>query len=168
MTSPATQTFGVWWKIASSSEPANYSFNWSGGRQAYAWIMRFSGHDVNTGATINAFAMDSLGGLGSLTPNSPAVTTTVANAMILRLGGFDSSRFASYDAGTTPGAPGLLLHTAVTTDRSSTSTISNCSGAAGYVVQATPGNSGASTFTLLVTPEQYTTVTIAIAPAPAL
>ena len=156
----AAQTFGVWWKIATTTEPASYSFNWTGGRQAYAWVMRFSGHNVNVTSTINAFAVDSLGGLGSSTPNSPAVTTTVENAMILRLGGFDSYKFATADV------PGLVGHTPITADRSSSSPLSNCSGAAGYAIQSTPGNSGTSTFVLTAV-EQFTTVTIAIAPAPA-
>lgn len=154
----AQQTFAVWWKKATNSEPGNYTFNWTGTRQAYAWVMRFSGHDTSLSTPINAFAVDSMGGLGSLMPNSPAVTTTVQNAMILRLGGFDSNRFAVVDV------PGLLGHTPITADQSSASALNSCSGAAGYTVQAMPGTSGTSLFVLLGL-EEYTTMTLAITPA---
>jgi hypothetical protein len=78
--------------------------------------------------------------------------------MVLRLGGFDSSRFALTDV------PGLLGHTVITADGSSGSTLSSSSGAAAYTMQASPGTSGTSLFVLTGT-EQYTSVTIAIAPA---
>jgi hypothetical protein len=159
ITGNAAQTFGVWWKLASSTEASSYAFTWTGSRQSYSWIMRFTGHDLNVNNTIHAFAVESVGGaLGVLSPLSPAVTTTVPNAMVLRLGGFDSSRFALTDV------PGLLGHTVITADGSSGSTLSSSSGAAAYTMQASPGTSGTSLFVLTGT-EQYTSVTIAIAPA---
>ncbi|MCH7920070.1 MAG: hypothetical protein IIC50_19035 [Planctomycetes bacterium] len=99
-------TLGTWWKIAGASESSTHQFTWSGSEQAYAWMMRFTGHDASD--PINAYAANY--GTSS-TPTSPAVTSTVDNALILRLGGFD-------DPDITVDAPGLSGHTAITMDSS--------------------------------------------------
>jgi len=114
--------------------------------------MRFTGHD--TTSTIDDTAV---GGGKSGTPVSPAVTTTVANALILRIGGFK-------DDDITVDAPGLSGHTAITMDYSKSG--GKCSGGAGYVTQAAIGSSGTSNFSLTVSKE-YRAVTIAIVSAPA-
>jgi len=142
-------TLGVWWKLADASESSTHEFTWSGNKQAYGWIMRFTGHD--TSSPINDTANDEG---KSETPESPAVTTTVANAIILRIGGFK-------DDDITVDAPGLSGHTAITMDKSN-----KCSGGAGYVTQAAIGSSGTSDFSLTKSKE-YRVVTIAITPAPA-
>lgn len=150
--SPIYQTFAVWWKIATDAEPTTYSFTWSPTEQAYGWIMRFSGH--NTANPINASAAQS----GSaLVGPSPAVTTTVANAMVVRLVGADGSVLPSQ-------LSSLVGHTFITNDGSSTSLFAACTGTAGYLLQPTPGDSGVSTFNRSSS-EEYTSVTIAIAPA---
>ncbi|MEW5994422.1 MAG: type II secretion system protein, partial [Candidatus Zixiibacteriota bacterium] len=78
-------TLGVWWKLADASESPSHQFTWSGGGQeSYAWIMRFTGHDPTS--PINASATN---GGSSGSPTCPSVTTTVANTMIVRIGGFD-------------------------------------------------------------------------------
>jgi len=146
-------TYGVWWKLAGASEPASYTWSWGGGgEKVYGTIMRFTGHDPATPIDVTATA----GGSSSV-PSSPAVTTTVADAMILRLGGFD-------DDDITVDAPGLTGHTAITMDKSSQGNGTSSSGA-GYVMQPAAGDSGTSAFALTNT-EEYRTVTIAIAPAP--
>lgn len=147
-----TVTMGVWWKLAGASEPASHQFTWGGDEQAYGWIMRFTGHD--TSATINTSAAQ---GGNSSSPVCPSVTTTVANTMIVRIGGFD-------DDDITVDSPGLSGHTAITMDESS-SVGDTCSGGAGYVQQASIGASGTSEFSLTAT-RQYRTVTVAITPAP--
>lgn len=145
-------SFGVWWRVASGSEGSDYSFTWSGGEEAYGAVLRFTGHDpaspINDSATSQG---------KSSSPTSPAVTTTVADALIVRLGGFDGPDI-------TVDAPGLTGHTAVTMDRSSSGS-NAAAGAAGYVAQASAGSSGSSDFALTGS-EEYVTVTIAIAPAP--
>jgi len=103
-------TLGAWYKIATGSEPASYTFSWTGSQQSYGWIMRFTGH--NASSPINT---SSATGGSSSTPTSPAVTTTVANCMILRLGAFD-------DGDINVDAPGLSGHTAITMDSSSATT----------------------------------------------
>jgi hypothetical protein len=144
-------TMAVWSKLA-SSEPATYTFGWETSQEAYGWIMRFTGHDPVS--PINDTAAS---GGSSSAPTSPAVTTTVDNAMILRIGGFD-------DDDITVDSPGLSGHTAITMDESGTGN-STSSGGAGYVIQPTAGSSGTSTFSLTGS-EQYRAVTIGIAPAP--
>jgi len=108
-------TLGAWYKIATGTEPASYTFSWTGNQQSYGWIMRFTGH--NASSPINT---SSATGGSSSTPTSPAVTTTVANCLILRLGAFDNGDI-NVDA------PGLSGHTAVTMDSSSAT-----SGLVGY------------------------------------
>ncbi len=98
-------TLGAWWKLADASESASHQFTWSGGQHAYGWIMRFTGHDPSD--PINDY---STSGEPSSTPTSPAVTTTVSNCMILRLGAFDDDDITEDD----PGLPG---HTAITMDK---------------------------------------------------
>jgi type II secretory pathway pseudopilin PulG len=97
-------TLGAWYKIAGASEPASHQFTWSGAnpQQAYGWIMHFTGHDPAN--PINAF---STYGETSSTPTSPAVTTTVNNCIILRLGAFDNDDI-------TEGDTGLTGHTTIT------------------------------------------------------
>jgi hypothetical protein len=145
-------TFGVWWKLAGASESGTYSFTWSGNRQAYGWIMRFTGHD--SAVPINAVA-NTAG--SATTPESPSVTSTVDNTLILRLGGFD-------DDDINAGDPGLTGHTAINMADTGNGP-STASGGAGYVLQPTAGASGTSSFALTAS-EEYVTVTLAIAPAP--
>ena len=141
----------VWWQLAGSSEPAQYAFGWAKSQEAYGWIMRFTGHDP--GNPINSSANDDG---KSAAPTSPSVNTTVANAMILRIGGFD-------DDDITDGVPGLSGHTAITMDKSGFGN-GTASGGAGYTIQASAGSSSTSSFSLSAT-EEYRTVTIAITPA---
>lgn len=150
----AAQTFGVYWKLANAGEASSYTFTWTGSKQAYAWVMRFTGHDTTSPIHTSAYQNATT---GTLAIPSPAVTTTIENAMILRLGGFDGRNI-------TVDVPGLLLHTPITMDYSASSAL-GASGGAGYLNQAAAGNSGSSSFTLIGLGEEYTTVTIAIAPA---
>lgn len=146
-------TLGVWWKLAEAGESSNHQFSWGGGdQQAYAWIMRFTGHNITS--PINVTATNS----GSSTaPTCPAVNTTVGHALILRIGGFD-------DDDITVDSPGLAGHTTITMDKSNTGS-NGCSGGAGYKDQAAAGSSGTADFAL-TSLEQWLTITIAIAPGP--
>jgi len=143
-------TLGVWWKLAGASEPSAHEFAWSGNQEAYGWIMRFKDHDTSSPIDDTA----ALGGK-SATPQSPSVTTTVANAMIVRIGGFRGDDI-------TVDAPGLSGHTAITMDYSKSG--GTMSGGAGYKIQSATGSSGTSNFALTAS-RAYRAVTIAIAPA---
>ena len=144
-------TLGVWWKLAQASESPSHQFTWSSSEQSYGFIMRFTGH--NTTNPINDSS--AIGGSNISYPPSPAVTTTVPDCLILRIGGFD-------DDDVVIGSTGLSGHTDITMDESNTGS-GTCSGGAGYVIQQSIGSSGTSSF-LPTTLEQYRTVTIAIAP----
>jgi len=145
-------TLGAWWKIASASEAGSYTFTWPEKQKAYGFIMRFTGHDPSNPINVSA----NTGGSSS-SPTSPAVTTTVADAMILRIGGFD-------DDDVTAGDPGLPGHTVITMDQSSNGS-GTASAGAGYLMQSAAGGSGTSNFSLNSS-EQYRAVTVGIAPAP--
>jgi len=146
-------TLGVWWKLADAAESSSHQFTWGGnGQEAYGWIMRFNGQDPS--APINASAVD---GGSSSAPDCPSVTTTVANTLIVRIGGFDNDAI-------TVDNTGLSGHTSITMDASSSGS-GNCSGGAGYKTQAAVGPAGTATFAL-TSAEQWRTMTIAIAPSP--
>ena len=99
-------TLGAWWKLADASESPSHQFTWSGDQQAYGWMMHFTGHDSSD--PIHDYSTD---GESSSTPDSPEVTTTVDNCLILRLGAFDDDDITVND-------PGLSGHTAITMDYS--------------------------------------------------
>jgi hypothetical protein len=150
--SGSNMTLGVWWKLAGAAEPLSYIFSWTGNEQAYGWIMRFTGHDPTT--PVNTWQFQQ-GASTDITPPCPSVTTTVANTMIVRIGGFDRHDI-------TIDSPGLAGHSGITMDESNNNN-NSCSGGAGYVQQAAIGASGTVDFTLTVA-RRYRTVTIAIAP----
>ncbi|MGB5717633.1 MAG: hypothetical protein WBN81_11125, partial [Gammaproteobacteria bacterium] len=129
-----------------------YTFNWSTSEHAYGWIMRFSGHDPANPINASSNLADN-----NDAPASPSVTTTVADTLILRLGGFDHGDII-------PGNPGLSGHAAINLGESGNGA-HVVSGASGYVLQAAAGASGPSSFTLSGS-EEFVTVTIGIAPAP--
>jgi type II secretory pathway pseudopilin PulG len=143
-------SLGVWWKTAGASEPSTHTFTWSGDEESYAWMMRFTGHDPSS--PIHDWdKRDS----SSSSPDCDAVTTTVANCLILRIGGFD-------DGDINEDLTGLEGHTNITMDESSSS-YGECSGGAGYEQQATLGDSSEPDFNLTGY-EQYVTLSVAIAP----
>jgi hypothetical protein len=151
-------TLGAWWKIAGASETAP-DFTGRGGQQTYGWMMRFTGH--NAANPING--TPAFYGESSSTPTSPAVTTTVDNCLILRLGAFDGNDVNGLPE---PGNPGLSGHTSITMDSSGGSAGGAVSGGAGCVRQSSAGSSDTSTFTL-GSSKSARTLTIAIAPADA-
>jgi type II secretory pathway pseudopilin PulG len=124
-------TLAAWWKIAGASEPASYQFTWWGSsKDAYGWIMRFTGHDPT-----NPIHNQSANGQGDTnTPTSPAVTTTVNDCLILRLGAFD-------DDGIVVDSPGLPGHTAITMDESHSTEVSVTYGGYADANLATDGTS---------------------------
>jgi hypothetical protein len=143
---------GVWWKIAGASEASNYAFSWTSNQKAYGWIMRFSG--VESAGPINASA-SAASSSSTSSPPSPSVTTTVPNAMIVRIGGFDRDVVNIDNAG-------VSGHTTLTADECDTSS-SAASGAAAYVLQPAAGASGSASFGLQ-SGEEYVTFTLALTP----
>ena len=72
-------TLSLWYKVASASEPPDYQFSWSDDQAAIGAIYRYDG--VDPASPIDASAS---GAGKSPTPIPPTVTTTVANAMVVR------------------------------------------------------------------------------------
>lgn len=141
---------GVWWKIASADEPSWYVFYWPGSEKSYGWIMRFAG--AHPSSPINAVAQ---GSGASTWPSCPAVTTTTANCLVLRIGGFDKGNINVDNAG-------MSGHTTITVDRCSSNSDA-ASGGVAYATKASPGSTGTANFTI-TNNERYGTVTVAIAP----
>ena len=149
-------TLGVWWKLAGASEPGTHTFTWDDDQEAYAWMMRFTGH--HPASPIHASSAKR-GYNGSSSPDCNPVTTTQANCLILRIGGFD-------DDDINPDFSGLEGHSTLTMDKSDSGS-GTCSGGAGFQQQATAGTSSAPDFNLLQgQSEQFVTLSLAIAPAP--
>lgn len=99
-------TLGVWWKLADVSESSSHQFTWTADERAYGWIMQFRGNHLM--APIEDWAVS--GSAGS-SPTSPAVSPSVENCLILRLGAFDGSAI-------TTDATGLSGHGDITMDAS--------------------------------------------------
>lgn len=151
-------TLGVWWKIAGSSEPSPQTFTWSGGEQAFGWIMRFMGHDPSS----PIIPGDQTGGVltgNSQNPITQRITTSENDILVLRLGGFDDDDITIGDAG-------LAGHTSIAMGESGTGA-NSVSGGAGYLIQSTPAVVDVERFTLTNT-EEFRTITLGIRPAPAL
>ncbi|MEM6330611.1 MAG: hypothetical protein AAF790_10220 [Planctomycetota bacterium] len=144
-------TLGVWTRLATSSEPAGHTFQWNSDANAYGWIMRFDGHDPAAPLGSTATAEGS-----SIAPLSPAVTTSVDNCMVVRIGGFDNDRINT-------DATGVAGYTTITMD--APNTIFEASGGAAYANQAVAGDAGDLSF-LLTGEEEFVTVTLAIQPEP--
>lgn len=97
-------TAGMWYRVATGSEPASYTFAWTVDanpppeQQATAVILRYSG--VDTKNPINAFA--AVNGFDQ-NPLAPSVTTTVNGAVVVRAHGIDSvARAQFFPAATGP------------------------------------------------------------------
>jgi hypothetical protein len=141
---------GVWWKIATGSEPANYTLSWTGAgsHKGYGWVMRFTG--AHATSPINAFVLNQ--GTNS-SPQCLPATTSVNNTLVVRTGGFGNGALSS----------GIANHTTITMDRSGSGG-SDASGGAAYVKLPAAGTTGAANFAL-TSNQAFVTVTIAIAPA---
>lgn len=141
-------TLGVWWKVAGSAEPTDYSWSWSGGDRAVAWVVRIT--NQYPGNPVTSFATAS--GL-SASPECPATGTTVDQSLVVRIGAFDGGDI-------TPGAPGLTGHTPLLMEAAGT----RLSGGCGWKVQRRASDCGSTAFAL-TSGEEHRTMTVVIAPA---
>ena len=141
-------TLGVWWKLVGAAELATSPFTWTGSERAYGTIMRFTGHDPNN--PIHATATNT--GVSN-SPTAPALTTTVADCLILRIGAFDQDNII-------PGDAGMAGHTTISANESDNGDYS-VSAAVAFQMQAHEGNCGTAMFGLSGK-EEYRTLTIAI------
>ncbi|GAB5407270.1 MAG: hypothetical protein Aurels2KO_55010 [Aureliella sp.] len=140
-------TLGIWWRLASSSEPSQHSFKFDRSVGAYGWMMHFTGNDST--APIDAVAFD----IGrSKDPTAPSVATSNDDTMILRIGAFDDDSVKDDDAG-------IADATTITMD-----SVPAASGGAAYKMQKNAGATGTDKFDL-TSREDYVTATLAIKPA---
>lgn len=139
-------TLGVWWRLATPSEPAIHRFTWSGTERSLGWIVRIS--NQWPGSPITTFATNQ--GKDDK-PRCPAVSTTVDHSLILRMGGFDKDEVKD--------DTGLNGHT----DLVSESAGEHVSGGAGYFVLNDAGTATPATFEL-GKDEEYRTISIVVAP----
>lgn len=146
-------TFGVWWKLASASEPATHSFTWSGSECVYGWMMHFTGHDQANPIHAYLAAEDDF-----KFPAAESVTTTVDRCLVLRLGGFNEDDINNNDTG-------MVDHQRITMRARGSSGGTAVSGGAAYATQDVAGSTGVGEFELTHMRE-YITLTIAIAPDP--
>ncbi|NKB33377.1 MAG: DUF11 domain-containing protein [Pseudomonadales bacterium] len=138
----------IYTRVSDGAEPVSYNFTWGSNEEVYAFMMHFTGT-----SGVESFSQQNT---NSLTPTSPAVTTTIADTVVLRVAGFDD------DDITIDLSPVIAGHTDITQDESS-STGGNSSAAGAYVSQAGVGSSGTDNFTLTVA-EQAVAFTMALPP----
>ena len=144
-------TLSLWYKVASASEPADYQFSWSDDQAAIGAIYRYDG--VDPASPIDASAS---GAGKSPTPIAPTVTTTVANAMVVRAMGSSKPVLP---------APASDVHPAGTTGRHALETgLGDQETAAGAdATQVSAGASGAALFNL-AEEQEWAAATVALTP----
>jgi hypothetical protein len=140
-------TLGIWWRIASESEPEQHTFAFQQTTAAYGWIMHFSGNDTDAPIHAGAIATGR-----SEKPSAPEIETTVENTLILRIGAFD-------DDSVEEDQPSVPDTTVITLDR-----VAAASGGAVYEPQDGTGKTPSKNFQLTLR-EDYVAATIAISPA---
>ncbi|MCB1689645.1 MAG: hypothetical protein KDI33_14215 [Halioglobus sp.] len=148
--SGSESTLAVFYRIATSVEPANHTFTWTGSEQAAGAILRYTG--VSTSNPIDAFAA----GTGQSTnPTSPAATALSADTRVVRVYGADDDDLSGtpYPSGTT----GRV------SEESSGSGGSSSLGVADSTQLAT-GGTGTASFTQAAS-EQWRALTIVLPPS---
>jgi len=91
-------TLGVWYRVATASEPASYTFTFANNKNVGA-VLRYGNAHVESNVIDASGAATGT----SATPTAPSVTTTVPNALVLRIEGNedDTPNVGTYPGGTT-------------------------------------------------------------------
>ncbi len=142
---------GVWYRVATGSEPSSYTFSWGANEKATGAILRYSGVD-------NANPIDGFGAAfgNSINPTAPSVTTTVADTLVLRVAAMEGEKLPTPSSGVYPaGTDGRYAH--------QTSGSGSSTGAGADLAQASAGATGTAAFTLSGA-KAWVTATIAIRP----
>lgn len=141
------QALGIFTRVASTSEPASYTFTQDSSDVAYGFMMRFDGA---SSVVLEATENTSNGGTGT----APALTTTLRDTLIVRV-------IANRDGlAANPGAGNIILgHRNITQDGGGSA---HAGGA--YVNQALPGDSGTADFSN--SGGRWAAQTIGIEPSP--
>ncbi len=145
-----------WYKIAGTSEPASYTFTVNSWASMTIGILRISGH-----APANPINVSGTNTGTSMSPTAPSVTTTVNDALILRYYGADDDDYTGDDTGYPPAHTGIYR-------RQSGNFLwfsNECHQSAAHTTQLSAGTTGTAAFSQNQN-EEWSAVTIAIAPAP--
>jgi hypothetical protein len=152
-------TLGAWYLIAGDSEPGSYQWAWTTEETVYAFIIRITGHDMDN--PIDAWSSDT--GTDGFSATCPAVNTTVADSLVLRIFGYDSC------CGWNANYPNKHIGITVESSRPGceSGAVGHCSGGAAYTAQATAGDTGTAVFQVNKGEGLYAwrTLTIAVRPA---
>ena len=148
--SGSAASLGIYYKIATVSEPADYTITWSSEEEAVATIIRYSG--IDTANPINTFSTQTG---NNTSPTAPSITTTANDVMVVRIYGADDDRISGspYPAGLTPRVNILSA------DGWGTSTLGIAD-----VMQIPIGATGTAAFALAET-QEWAAATIALNPA---
>ncbi|MEM1326554.1 MAG: SdrD B-like domain-containing protein [Bacteroidota bacterium] len=127
-------TLAIYFRIADGSEPANYTFTWTGSEQAIGAISRYSNVDIAN----PIHALDVATG-SSTNPTAPDITTTLDDVLLIRLFGADGDggNFATVPSGTTE----------IFTGRSGSSNANAATLSLAHETQAFSGATGTAAFT---------------------
>ena len=142
-------TIGLWYRFATAAEPTDYTFTWTDGEEAVGTLLVYRGVDTTT--PINAAALSDLDELSGLAI-APMVTTSIANATILRFVGLEGARAPSH--------PGPVI----STFEAASSLIGGVTGAAGGSFQPAAGDSGTAPFDFFFSTD-WIGATVALQPA---
>ncbi|MEN0048852.1 MAG: T9SS type A sorting domain-containing protein [Bacteroidota bacterium] len=142
-------TLAVYYRIVDGTEPSVYTFSWSGSQEAIGAITRYSG--VDPLMPIDAFGVATG---TSDAPTAPSVSTSVNDAMIIRIFGADG------DGGNSASEPSGTTEAYI--DRSSSVSGDAASLGIAYVTQASIGATGTAAFSN--NNEQWRAITLALAP----
>ncbi|MHA1290103.1 MAG: LamG-like jellyroll fold domain-containing protein, partial [Candidatus Thorarchaeota archaeon] len=139
------------YKIATSSEPATYTFMSTDSDQMCVGVSRFSGVDSND--PIDAYSSIDTGNSNS--PTCPTVTTTISNTTILRVMGATDDAYiepSNYPSG----------YTGIFTVQS-TGASGETHGALAYLTEVNEGSTGIASFSLTGN-DQWGAMTVALKP----
>ncbi|MFM1897472.1 MAG: hypothetical protein RLZZ385_2546 [Pseudomonadota bacterium] len=141
----------IYTRVGTGAEAADYTFSWGSNEEAYGYIMHFKGTSGIAQIATNT-------GFGTAA-QTPSVTTTSANNLILRIGGFDDD-----DINVNPGTI-MTGHTGITQNYSS-NTAGNISGGAAFRYRAVAGADGTANFVNFTggQSEEWATTTISLPP----
>ncbi len=142
---------GIYSRVAGPAEPPSCVLNWLDAQQAVGAILRYSGADATGPIDVSALSPTGSGA----SPTAPSVTTTIADAMIVRLYAADGDNLS--------GTPYPAGHTGRFNFASGVG-VGTASAGGADVIQAAAGATGTAAFSLTAS-ENWLAATVAIRPA---
>lgn len=140
----------VFYRIATDSEPADYTFTWNRNQQAISFIFRITGADGAVPILISDYNY----GISS-DPQCPSVNATEDDCLIFRFFSADEDKI-----NINSGYPSE--HTGIIVDKSSSISGMSSAGAA-YEEQASSGSTGTASFSMTAS-DDYEAITVVVQP----